>query len=125
MSSSNITPGQLTVITLFTTAAPQILVGAACGALVYMLNAKKLTIVERALHLLISFAGGLLAGETFASVIEGSFKLISIQAAVSPAVGAFLSAAAIINLSTKFGANPLGFIKKAREAVAGNNKGAK
>lgn len=119
MSSNSISPGQLTVITLFTTAAPHILVGAACGALVYMLNAKKLTIIERGLHLLISFAGGMLCGETFASVIEGTLKILSIHAMVSPAVGAFLSAAAIINLSTKFGANPLGFIKKAREAVTG------
>lgn len=124
MSSNSISPGQLTIITLFTTAAPHILVGAACGALVYMLNAKKLNLGERMLHLLISFAGGMLCGETFSSVIEGSLKLLAIQAAVSPAVGAFLSAAAIINLSTKFGANPLGFIKKAREAVAGD-KGAK
>lgn len=123
MSSNSISPGQLTIITLFTTAAPDVLVGAACGALVYMLNAKKLTLAERALHLLISFAGGMLAGGTFSSIIEGAFKLISIHAAVSPAVGAFLSAAAIINLSIKFGSNPLGFIKKAREAVAGD-KGA-
>jgi len=119
MSNSSISPGQLTIITLFTTAAPHILVGAACGALVYMLNAKKLNLAQRGLHLLISFAGGLLCGETFSSIIEGTLKLVAIQAVVSPAVGAFLSAAAIINLSTKFGNNPLGFLKKARGVFAG------
>ena len=119
MSSGNAALGQLAIITLFTEAAPNVLAGAACGALIYMLNAHKLDIPHRAMFFLISFIGGVLSGDTFASIIQGSFGMLSIQSTISPAVGAFLSAAAIVNLSIKLGNDPLGFLTRIREIFSG------
>lgn len=120
----NTTPSleQLTFIAALSAIQPAIATGAMCGALIYLLNSNKLPLGERLIFLVVSFIGGMLAASSMSSVMEGVLGLIGINATIGHPVGAFIAAALIVNMTIKLSHDPIGIIRKLREALLGQKE---